>query len=196
MPKSSHLQQKERLQLKERYSTELPRSTVFRRIAMHLDSVLQPHDPAADLTIYSSQHDAPIDLAGYLDRFRSVLTISKEAAVVACCYMDKLLSLAKVALTKRTCQRLWLASLLLGHKYMDEDSYLGMGDFAMIAGVTRDELWLLEEATLKTMEYRLNLTRLAFDTALAVLAADPVAQPRSPERNETATKRSWAAVSA
>ena len=149
---------------------------------MHMEAFLCPFDPKADRTIYSSQNEAPIDLAGYLDRFRLVRTISKEAAVVACCYMDKLHSMSKIAVTSRTCHRMWLASLLLGHKYMDEDSYLGMADYAKVAGVSRDELWVLEEATLKTMEYGLNLTRQAFDTALVVLAMDPVAQRRSPER--------------
>eukprot|EP00746_Dinoflagellata_sp_MGD_P073214 gnl/MRDRNA2_/MRDRNA2_29729_c0_seq1.p1 gnl/MRDRNA2_/MRDRNA2_29729_c0~~gnl/MRDRNA2_/MRDRNA2_29729_c0_seq1.p1 ORF type:complete len:326 (+),score=44.30 gnl/MRDRNA2_/MRDRNA2_29729_c0_seq1:108-1085(+) len=135
------------------------------------------------LTPFDSASVPPVSMSFYLERLAKFCHCGGECFIVALCYVDKVTQCkALTPLSERNVHRLFLTCLLVAHKFWDD--YLPLNShYAICGGISLQELNQLEKFFLKTVGFKLNVSRAtyaAYETA--VTAIERLGQQRSSDR--------------
>ncbi|MDR3548454.1 MAG: cyclin family protein [Candidatus Pacebacteria bacterium] len=128
---------------------ELVVHTLERYLAAR-SSLCSPPRPDA----FSAASFPAITLRNYLDRIHAYANCSPCCYVVAFIYLDRMLQISRFMITPMNIHRLILCSVLLAIKYCD-DMYANNTAYALIGGVSLEELNGLEREMLGMLRFRL-----------------------------------------
>ena len=97
----------------------------------------------SEIIPFIDKHVAKISLFDYLFRIQKYSEVENSTIIISLIYLDRICSKKGIKLTKYNIHRLLFTSILVAIKY-NEDIIYGNKFYSKIAGVTVDELKILE----------------------------------------------------
>jgi energy-converting hydrogenase Eha subunit C len=114
---------------------------------------------AGQLADFEGDRICALPAADYLDRIMRYGRCSPSCAVVALIYLQRVKTkIPGACVTSRNLQRLLLVALLLANKFLD-DLYFSNKHWAKIGGLSLQEVNALERSVLRTLDWRMAVTR-------------------------------------
>jgi len=114
---------------------------------------------AGQLAGFEGDRICALPAADYLDRIMRYGRCSPSCAVVALIYLQRVKTkITGACVTSRNLQRLLLVALLLANKFLD-DLYFSNKHWAKIGGLSLQEVNALELSVLRTLDWRMAVTR-------------------------------------
>lgn len=124
------------------------------------------------LTPFDSASVPPVSMSFYLERLANYCRCGEECFIVALYYVDMVTQgKALTPLSERNVHRLFLTCLLVAHKFWD-DCLPWNSHYAKCGGISLQELNRLEKLFLKTVGFKLHVSRhtyAAYETAVTAI---------------------------
>jgi energy-converting hydrogenase Eha subunit C len=143
-----------------------------------LNKTVQRNDAlgrAGQLAGFEGDRICALPAADYLERIMRYGRCSPSCAVVGLIYLQRVKTrIPGACLTSRNLQRLLLVALLLANKFLD-DLYFSNKHWAKIGGLTLQEVNALELSVLRTLDWRMAVTREDYLAYLEELGCGPPA---------------------
>jgi hypothetical protein len=104
-----------------------------------------------------------ISLFDYLIRLEKYYDCSDSIIIAMLIYIDRLDFRAKIYINKNSAHRIVIAAYNLANKYM-EDEHFSNEYYAKVAGLSLDELNMLEREMLKHLNYELHIDAALYES--------------------------------
>jgi len=115
-------------------------------------------------TCFDSSSVPQLGVREYLERLQRYVLCSEEAFILSLVYVDRLVQRrSHVAVTGLSAHRLALTSLVVALKFQD-DAFYTNSYYAKIGGVSLEELNYLEIEFIKSLDWKLTVDPVEYDT--------------------------------
>lgn len=125
----------------------------------------KPHGSTKTMSLFENGDGTlpPLSFREYTNRILRYTFLSKEVFVAAVVILDRFLAACNGAVSFRdtSMHRLFLTSFVLASKLLEDDCY-NMAFFAKLGGVSKAELWNLEECFLNVLNFSLSIDENTF----------------------------------
>jgi hypothetical protein len=135
--------------------------TVYAQLLFDSSSKTQLDMAEIEGNIFSSPSVPQISMIQYIERLVFNMELDKSTIICSLIYIDRYCNYTKHKLNSYTIHRLILTSMLLALKY-NEDLIYHNSYYAVVGGVSLEELNALESDFLKKVEYRLYIEKADF----------------------------------
>ncbi len=136
--------------------------TVYAELLLSSSQKTKLNQSDLENNVFSSPTVPQISIVQYLERLVSHLGMEKATLISSLIYIDRYCNYTKQNLNKFTIHRLILTSVLLALKF-NEDLIYKNSHYAVIGGVSLEELNTLEYNFLKVVDFSLFIEKAEFD---------------------------------
>jgi hypothetical protein len=112
--------------------------------------------------IFSASSVPGISIIDYLERIQTYSNLEKNTLISSLIFIDRFCELSKTTLTYYNIHRILFASIIIAIKY-NEDSFYDNKYYAEIAGITIEELNLIEEAFVLMSDFQFFISDDIFE---------------------------------
>ena len=131
---------------------------LIKEIADTLSSIISKNKKSKnyknEIAPFVHEHAPKISLFDYLFRIQKYSEIENSTIIISLIYLDRICSKKGIKLTKYNIHRILFSSILVAIKY-NEDIIYDTKFYSKIAGVSVDELKILEYSFLKIIDFQL-----------------------------------------
>ena len=132
--------------------------TLLKEIDYTLSSIISQNKKSKDykreITPFIHEHVPKISLFDYLCRIQKYSEVENSTIIISLIYLDRICNKKGIKLTKYNIHRLLFTSILVAIKY-NEDIIYDTKFYSKVAGVSVEELKILESAFLKIIDFQL-----------------------------------------
>lgn len=140
--------------------------TIINALAQVLERLIDVNDKCqlvqSAITKFQSIFPPEVSILAYLERIHKYARCSDSCFVIALIYMDRLIEMRNIVLSKLNVHRILITSVLLSAKFID-DLFYNNAFYAKLGGITTLEMNLLELEFLQFVGFTLSVSPDVFD---------------------------------